>query len=459
VADEIFWNELLSYLRRGELVPIAGPDLNVVTSDHADHTLTELIARRLVDSYALDVPLARMTMGEATAMVIRQHGREEADGLYRVVSDIIAEFDGSWCAPLRELAAITDFRLYISTTPDTLLAEAINDVRYGGTREVCELTFFPNQSTRERALHLVAPGDGDIAVVRLFGRAASTDQYAIHEEDLLEWLHSLLSDSGGLPEWIMHRLRQQPLLFIGCEIPDWLGRFLLRLSSDTRLSTKGKPFYLVSTANTAETPLANFFATYCRSMRIRQLHMAPTDFVFELHQRWRADLASRKGRSRAGARVVPLSPDAPKFFISYAREDIDCARRLSDYIRSIGGEVFLDERRLRPGDEWWPEIRREIDTETDLFLAILSANTEKRTEGYVFREWRTAIKRSYSMLNQSFIIPVMIERWNKPTDYRQVPDEFRDLHFGFAPDCEPDESLRLLLRDVIRAKWRQSGIA
>ena len=34
--------------------------------------------------------------------------------------------------PLRELAAITDLRLFVSTTPDRLLAKAVNDVRFDG---------------------------------------------------------------------------------------------------------------------------------------------------------------------------------------------------------------------------------------------------------------------------------------------------------------------------------------
>ena len=47
----------------------------------------------------------------------------------------------------------------------------------------------------------------------------------------MEWLHALLPDAARLPEWIADRLRHQPMLFIGCEIPDWIGRFLLRMSS------------------------------------------------------------------------------------------------------------------------------------------------------------------------------------------------------------------------------------
>ncbi|MDT0353426.1 hypothetical protein [Pseudonocardia charpentierae] len=167
--------------RRGELVPITGPDLNVVTAGQPDFTLTEHMARRLV-------------------------GREEADRLSGLISDILADFDEYQCVPLRKLAAITKFRLYISTTPDRLLAKAINDVRPGDKPRVRELTFSPFQSMDEQGA-----AEGDVTVFRLFGRASSKLPYAIHDENQLEWLHSVRSDSGGLPESITEEIREKHL--------------------------------------------------------------------------------------------------------------------------------------------------------------------------------------------------------------------------------------------------------
>ena len=56
----------------------------------------------------------------------------------------------------------------------------------------------------------------------------------LHEEDRLEWLHALLSDTASLPDWLASQLKQQPMLFIGCEIPDWIKLSLLRMLSNTR---------------------------------------------------------------------------------------------------------------------------------------------------------------------------------------------------------------------------------
>jgi hypothetical protein len=245
MADDDFWDDLVAHVRQGVLIPITGPDLNVVVTDGVRHTLTELIAQELAKRYGLDISPEQMTMGEAAAAFLRKRGRDEDERLYRVVNDIINQFDERPCEPLRELAAIMHFHLFVSTTPDRLLANAVNDVRFGGLRRARELTFSPNQSTSEQARNLHAPAESDTTVVRLFGQAASTPQYAVHDEDLLEWLHALLSGIGGLPDWIASALKDRPLLFIGCDMPDWLGRFLLRLSSSKRIWLESKQFFFV----------------------------------------------------------------------------------------------------------------------------------------------------------------------------------------------------------------------
>ena len=76
------------------------------------------------------------------------------------------------------------------------------------------------------------------------------------------------------------------MLFVGCEIPDWVGRFLLRMSSNTRLFAGRKQFFFVGSSTSYEPSLSNFFATYCRKAQVQQLEMEPTEFVAELRARW-----------------------------------------------------------------------------------------------------------------------------------------------------------------------------
>jgi hypothetical protein len=392
------------------------------------------------------------------AVFLRERGRDEVERLYRVINDIIREIDPAPGDPLRNLAAIADLRLFVSTTPDRLLAQAVNEIRFQGKPATRELTFSPYQSTSEQSQNAQPATGADTVVVRLFGEAASTPQYAIHEEDRLEWLHALLSDAASLPEWLAYQLKHQPMLFVGCEIPDWIGRFFLRMSSNTRLSLERKQFFFVGSSASHEPSLSDFFATYCGKAQVQQLEMAPATFVAELRSRWEEQRAARPPAA-VGPTSAP-TPEAQTIFISYMREDADAARRLYDAITSIGGDVWLDERRLRPGDAWEHEILTGIRRTIRLFIPLISANTEREEEGYVFREWSEAVDRLRSIPRRRFIVPVIVDDdyEGDPSQYRQVPDTFRGFHFGRAPAGDPDAELLAMLTAEIRAIRRTDAV-
>jgi hypothetical protein len=456
--DDDFWDDLLGHVRQQVLVPVVGPNLAVIENGAETQPLTRLIGDRLSARYNLSMPEGPATMDEAVAVFLRERGRDEAERLYRVINDILTELDPVPGAPLYDLAAIEDLRFFVSTTPDRLLAEAIDEVRFHGQPATREVPFSPNQSTAEQSRNARPPTATEVVVLGLFGRAASTPQYAIHEEDRLEWLHALLSDEASLPEWLAYRLKHQPLLYVGWDIPDWIGRFLLRMSSNTRLSLESKQFFFVGPATSHEPALEKFFATYCRKAQVQRLEMTPGEFVAQLRDRWEKQRLARRRGSPAHPGAEP-SADSPGIFISYLREDVAAARLLRDEIAALGGDVWLDERRLLPGDPWEHDILTAIRRKVRLFVPILSAHTEQEEEGYVFREWAEAAERSRAIPRRRFIVPVVIDEnyAGDPERYRQVPDEFLRLHFGRAPAGAPDADLLATLTAEIRAMRRTSA--
>ena len=462
--DDVFWEDLFSHIRQRELVPVVGPDLSVVNVDGADQTFSSLISQRLVQRYDLSVSPEPTTIGKAVAECLRQRGQDEVDRLYRVINNIIAELDPAPGDALRNLAAVDDLRLFVSTTPDRLLAKAVNEVRFEGRPTTRELTFSPSQSTIEQSRNARPAKTSDTVVLNLFGQATPTPQYAIHDEDTLEWLHALLSEWTSLPEWLVNPLKHHPMLFVGCDIPDWLGRFLLRMSSTSRLSMeRDQQFFIVGNPISRDPALSTFFTTYCRKTLVQQLDMEPAAFAAELRARWEQQTADRPrapiGLAGASAGVGvgnPSDADAPTIFISYMREDADAARRLCDAIASKGGDVWFDERRILPGDEWEPEVLSCIRQTVRLFVPVISASTEAEDEGYVFREWRAAVERSKSIMGRRFIVPVVIDSdyTGDARRYQQIPDEFRPLHFGRAPGGEPDADLIEMLTFEMREMRR-----
>ena len=147
---------------------------------------------------------------------------------------------------------------------------------------------------------------------------------------------------------------------------------------------------------------------------------------------------------------------APEIFISYVREDADAAARLRHAITQLGGNVWLDERRWLPGDAWEDEILTTIRRRIGIFIAIISANTERQEEGFASREWTEAIERSRAISNRQFIVPVIVDDdyEGDPRRYRHIPDDFQRLNFGHAPGGDPDANLRAVLTSEIRAMRR-----
>ncbi len=96
-------------------------------------------------------------------------------------------------------------------------------------------------------------------------------------------------------------------------------------------------------------------------------------------------------------------------FLSYASQDVEAAKRISEALRTAGVEVWLDQSELTGGDAWDQKIRGQVAT-CVLFLPIVSANTQARREGYFRLEWKLADERTHLMAEGTpFLLPVVID--------------------------------------------------
>ena len=66
-------------------------------------------------------------------------------------------------------------------------------------------------------------------------------------------------------------------------------------------------------------------------------------------------------------------------FLSYASQDAEAAKRICDSLRAQGIEVWFDQSELRGGEAWDRHITKQI-RDCALFLAVISAHTEERSE-------------------------------------------------------------------------------
>ncbi|MEO7598792.1 MAG: toll/interleukin-1 receptor domain-containing protein, partial [Opitutus sp.] len=127
-----------------------------------------------------------------------------------------------------------------------------------------------------------------------------------------------------------------------------------------------------------------------------------------------------------------MSDHPAAVFLSYASQDAAAAKHIAESLRASGVEVWFDvEGGLEHGDEWDAKIRRQIK-ECVLFIAVISANTQAREEGYFRLEWDLAAERVRTIASGvAFILPVVIDATREPEAL--VPDRFRTVQWTKLP--------------------------
>ncbi len=134
-------------------------------------------------------------------------------------------------------------------------------------------------------------------------------------------------------------------------------------------------------------------------------------------------------------------------FLSYASQDAVAARRICDTLRAGGIEVWFDQSELKGGEAWDTSIRRQV-AECALFLAVVSANTQSRREGYFRLEWKLADERTHLMAEGTpFILPVTIDGTTERGAL--VPKSFFAVQWTKAPGGETPRALVGRVQDLL----------
>jgi hypothetical protein len=113
-------------------------------------------------------------------------------------------------------------------------------------------------------------------------------------------------------------------------------------------------------------------------------------------------------------------------------------------------DVWFDKARLKSGDPWWPVIERNI-AGCDVFLAVISANSNKRDEGIFIREWNRALERLQDMDKASarLIHPVIVD---DTAEGAVTFSGFGGFHYTRATGGEPQEDFIKTLTNIVRER-------
>ena len=467
---ETDWDKLLINIEAGTVIPIIGRDLLRVAPD-AETTpvlLYNLIATRLVDDLAKEFPQvagehpADITLNDAVCLCMR-HGRNHFDICYSIL-EVLKEVS-AWPSPmpLQQLAEISDFKLFVSTTFDSLMERAIEQSAPDRHASVYAYDPKPPSGKSVEDLPLTSPGANQAIVYHLMGRlSASASNVVISDEDLLEFVCALYSENKKrVPVNLLNAFAKNHLLLLGCSFSDWLARFFLRAAKRRRLSTKPDDErlrniveYVVDDYAPQEKNLVLFLEQFWTSTRVFRSGNVVA-FVNELRRRWRernpAKIAPPVMHETRVVEPAPaLSRSMPDgvLFISYAREDQAAAERLRASLKDY--PVWLDQTKLEGGDGWERKIEDNI-ARCRFFMPIISRNTNRRMEGFFRREWNQAADRTRGMDDECrFILPVTIDETKVAT--ARVPKAFLKAHWWQLPDGEPTPQFRNEIRAIFEAR-------
>ncbi|MGA2017785.1 MAG: toll/interleukin-1 receptor domain-containing protein [Opitutaceae bacterium] len=452
------WDDLLNHIDERLVIPIVGPELLTVATDTGPQNLYAWLAPRLAARLGVpgdEIP-AEPTLNDVVVRFLARRGRRE--DAYTRLRTIMREATFAPPRALLQLAGISDFDLFVTTTFDSLLEDALNTVRFAGLRSTDTLVYAPNKVTdlpAERAL-LARP-----VVYHLLGRVCASPTYVLSDEDTLEFMCALQTDAY-CPERLFGELEKSHLLVLGGGFPDWLMRLFLRLTKRRRLSDPRDVGEVLADRHAAGEPGLVFFLRHVSS-RTQVVSEGAEAFVEELHRRW---LLRRGATAVPWETSLPGTSDPVRFlaperimpdravFISYARDDLAAVKRLKSALDAAGIVTWFDLDRLGSGDDYARNIQRNIGR-CSYFLPVVSANTQRRVEGYFRREWSWAVERTRGMAEgAAFVLPVCVD--DTPEAGALVPEKFLGSHWARLPAGEPTPEFISRLRELLGQPARAS---
>lgn len=462
------WNRLLDLVERRQVVPIVGHDLVTVQTSDGERTLESVLASRVAESLGLSEPAPPATLNDVAYRLIAIKGRDALPSVYEEVYEQLRIMPLEPPPALQSLASLRPLRLFVTTTFDPLLALAVQSRSPAGSAPVSIHSFDVSGGERR---DLAAPLSELAApvVYHLFGKASSMPDYAITEEDTLEFVHALQSPTRQ-PPLLFDELRRRSVLLLGSGFPDWLVRFVLRVARPDRfMHVRFQPDVIAESRTRDRDSLAEFLRHF--STRTLLHPLGATEFVNELAERWAARAATAPSDSppsedEVEAPHAPVTPAAlpdDAVFISYASEARDSARQVANALKRVGLPVWFDERDLQPGDAYAQKLLARIQR-CALFVPVLSrhvlASADPAARGRWFRrEWKEATDRlpEFFGLERTFIVPCRVDDIDPQSD--GIPAAFQALHASRASTDAELEAFAMMLREKFKhIRLRQAAV-
>ena len=133
------------------------------------------------------------------------------------------------------------------------------------------------------------------------------------------------------------------------------------------------------------------------------------------------------------AEIAPAAAARPQVFVAYVMEDAPQVGRLCSQLEQYGLDPWMDQRKLRPGENWLRAIDSAIERSRFFIACLSSRSVDKRSRFQA--ELRYALDSAALMpSNDIFFIPLRFDECRVPLTIArsiQYVDLFPDWDRGF----------------------------
>jgi hypothetical protein len=427
--DEREWQGLLREIHRGQVIPVVGPALVTVDDQETGETvpLIRYLAPQLADELGLGPPGPDETVSHVARQFLLSGGKRRE--LYISIATIVERLRLNPGAGLVDLAKITDFQLFICSTFDSMLVQALQTVRPGflATQGVIRYHYkgnpgrpgeTPLSGNPASPCDLPATFTGPV-VYHILGDYQTQPDFAVWEEDYMEFICGLIQNRDTLKN-LFQNLSGRNLLLLGAPSQDWIVRFFLRAAYGERLSDRDQVGYLADRTDRMDEAMILFLDKLVKGTRI--IGGNPSDFVRELSARW-SDMYGVQESPDEFLRRQPETLPRGSVFISYSHDDIGPALRVAQSLAAAGVPVWLDKQRLQTGNNYETQLEHAIKFQASYFLSLISANTERDPSRYVHKERGWAAQKHVDGF--VYYLPLIID---DVREVRHEPSCFAKIH-------------------------------
>jgi hypothetical protein len=383
----------------GGCILLLGPGAAIHPTDPKHPSLTTSLARQLADDLKIS---QTFNMRDNLRYVAQVYTHERTrDRLALSVRHFYEGFRGKTTSFHRNLAHLP-FRLCICTSPDDYMSSAFREA--GKKPHTAHYHF---KHFRDLGKDVKATENTPL-VYYLYGNTDELESLVLTEEDLIEFLVSVVKGNPGLPDLIKAWLgdEESTFLFLGFGFRNWYLRVLLHV-----LNIYGHGHRAHAMAVEDESFFGN------REECQETVGYFSGEHAFEFRQVPWEDFATDllKAYRRAAPSPPPPAPEpppgAPKAFLSYVREDGQAVADLREKLKKHGIAIWQDVNDELPGDRWERVITDVIKHKADYFIVAQSRQMIGRIQTEVQKEIELALARQSLILDNKFrfVIPVTLD--------------------------------------------------